>query len=91
MNRSFDTMTHSTIVALRRSMYSRQVSLGRFDASAVERSRVGNRWACCMGILIHHYLSLHYPRQPIERGRDHHDSPGLGHGVYRCRRFCDLY
>ena len=61
------------------------------DASAVERSRVGCWWTRRMGIRGNHYLSVYDPRQPVERGGHHHDSPGIGHGIYCCRWHCDLH
>jgi hypothetical protein len=48
-------------------------------------------WARRMGIRANHYVPFYHPRQPVERGGHHHDSPGIVHGIYRCRRYCDLH
>ena len=61
------------------------------DASAVERSRVGGWWARRMGIRSNYYLAVYNPPESIERVGHHHDSPGLSRGIYRRRRYCDLY
>ena len=44
-----------------------------------------------MGIRGDYHYTFYHPEQPNERGGHHHDGPGIGHGIYRCRRYDDLH